>query len=241
MKILTLNTWMEKGPWQKRWEVTFDSIDCLQPDVIAFQEIFKPEWAKEVQTRTAYASLVHLPGSMKSGLCILSKFTVLSFEEFELKAQSLNSEPKRFLLHARLRSGVRDFSIFNTHLTWRLDEGDLRCRQVDEILEIIEKQKNENVIVCGDFNAADNTEELRKMITAGFKDTFKSVYPGSTKLTWDNTNPYAASSSVRLPDRRIDFIFARGFEDPISSDIVLDKPNENGVFASDHYGVLTEF
>ena len=41
MKILTLNTWQERGPWRERWEVTFKGFEIFRPDLAAFQEVFE--------------------------------------------------------------------------------------------------------------------------------------------------------------------------------------------------------
>ena len=49
MKILTLNTWQERGPWQLRWKVISQGIAEYQPDLIGFQEVFNPDWAQEVK------------------------------------------------------------------------------------------------------------------------------------------------------------------------------------------------
>lgn len=239
MKILTLNTWTEKGPWRERWEIIFEFIRQSQPDVVAFQEIFSREWAKKVKETLDYSSLAYPEESKTSGLAALAKFPLLECSSFKFAAQSQNTEPQRYLLFAQFKAERETVSLFNTHLTWRPDEGEIRKRQADEILNFIGGQAP--AIVCGDFNAAPETPEVRKMSEAGFMDTYESLNPGSKALTWDNRNPYAAGASVHLPDRRIDFVFARGFDRPESSEIVLEKPNENGVYASDHYGVLSEF
>lgn len=241
MKILTLNTWTEKGPWRKRWETIFKAAGEIRPDVIAFQEIFNAEWAGEIQRRTGYPSLVYLPESQISGLAVLSNYAVRKTECLEFKAQSAQKEPRRYLLSAEFELNGQTVLFCNTHLTWRLNESEIRYRQVDEILQVIKKNKTaEKAVICGDFNAAPDTPEVMKVTDAGFTDTFIAVNRGSEALTWDNQNPYAASASSRLPDRRIDFIFTREFGTPKASRIVLKKPNENGIFASDHYGVLTE-
>ena len=241
MKILTLNTWTEKGPWRERWKIILNAVRDFQPDIILFQEIFNREWAEEVRKITNYPSLVYLSESEISGLAVLAKFPVMGSGSFKLKTQSPSSEPRRFLLFTELQAADSGVTVFNTHLTWRLNEGEIRCAQVDEILQAIEEKSSKKVIVCGDFNSAPDTPELRKMTAAGFTDTYEVLNPGGNELTWDNRNPYAASASIDLPDRRIDFIFSRGFAAPKASKVVLNKPDQNGIFASDHYGILTVF
>ncbi len=242
MKILTLNTWTEKGPWRKRWEIIFKAVGEMKPDFIAFQEVFNPEWANIIQERTGYEERVYLPESKISGLMILANYPAARAEILKYKTQSSSMEPKRYLLAAEFDFQNQKILFCNTHLTWRVGESEIRAGQAGEILNFIEKNNSPQMaVICGDFNASADTLEIKRVAGAGFMDTFSALNPGSEALTWDNDNPYAASASSRLPDRRIDFIFARGFGTPKASRIVLKKANENGIFASDHYGVLTEF
>jgi hypothetical protein len=79
-------------------------------------------------------------------------------------------------------------------------------------------------------------------------DTFATARPGDPGLTWDNRNPNIIG--WKLPDRRIDYILLAGerrggrCEVPgvrvESAEIVLNRPDEAGGYASDHYGVLVE-
>ena len=34
MKVLTLNTWGDRGPWERRWEIIFEGIEKMKPDVV---------------------------------------------------------------------------------------------------------------------------------------------------------------------------------------------------------------
>lgn len=243
MKVLSLNTWQEKGPWRERWEITFKGLSEMQPDITGFQEVFNGDWAREVQKRTETRSLVYYPEP--SGLVLISKYRVIRSEIWTLKNQSPTEDYKRYLIFADFETPYGRLSFFNTHHSWKLPEGAIREAQVDEILPLIDARAGKEwTIVTGDFNASADTASIGKMLAAGFADTFASVNPGSKALTWDNRNPYAAGASVFLPDRRIDFIFSRNHERHArirNSEIVLNAPNEKGIYASDHYGVLTEF
>jgi endonuclease/exonuclease/phosphatase family metal-dependent hydrolase len=243
MKVLSLNTWQEKGPWRERWEITFRGLEEMKPDIAAFQEVFNKSWAEEVRKRTGSQSLVffHEP----SGLMLISRFRVIRSEIWTLKAKSPTEDYKRYLIFSDFETPSGRICFFNTHLSWKLDESATREAQVDEILPLIESRAGKEwTLITGDFNTAPDTPAIRKMLDAGFTDTYRKIHPGSTELTWDNRNPYAAGASVFLPDRRIDFVFSRNHERRAAvaaSEIVLKQPNERGVYASDHYGVLTTF
>jgi len=98
----------------------------------------------------------------------------------------------------------------------------------------------------GDLNGAANTppvvylREIRKWI-----DTFWTKNPGDLGLTWDYRNPYAEAEREKMAERRIDFIFiperTGPFKKILSSRLVFNVPSAEGVYPSDHFGVMTEF
>lgn len=245
MKILSLNTWQECGPWQKRWEVIFDEIERSAPDLVVFQEVFNVDWVREVQKRFAYKTLV-LSGE-HSGLIFLAHFELKNQATHVMKTKSPTETYLRYALFAEFEVGKRRLNVFNTHLSWQLDEGNVRERQVEELLAFIcEKSKGKENMVMGDFNAAPSSREIKKMIETGkFLDTFAHLYPGQAGLTWSNENDYARGASHPLPDRRIDYLFIQkdsGFlADLQSIELVMEKPTPEGIWASDHFGLLAAF
>ncbi len=242
MKILTLNTWQEKGPWRERWEIIFKGLKEYSPDVAAFQEVFNRDWAEEARTRAGYPVMVFFPEP--SGLVLFSKYPVTRSGCLTCRTQAPTENYKRYVVFAETETPQGPLTFFNTHLSWKIPESGTRQAQVGEILDFISLKAGDlPAVVTGDFNAAAQTPEIAKMTQAGFADIFAALNPGSGDLTWDNRNPYAAAASARLPDRRIDYIFTRRMEPgwtPVSCRVVLNQPNEKGVFPSDHYGVLLE-
>ena len=244
MKILTLNTWQERGPWRERWEVTFEGLSRFRPDLVSFQELFNPEWAREVQRRAGYAQM-HFSREV-SGLVIYTRYPVLSTGILQLTPSSLE-EYGRYALWAELEAQGGRLFVFNTHLSWQREDGPTRERQAEDLLDLAGKKAGHGeILLMGDLNASPDSPEI-KFLTAQdrFHDLFSEKHPEDKGLTWDNRNPYAASSEHKMPDRRIDYILARGegplLKDLISCDIVLNQPSAQGVWASDHYGILAEF
>ena len=108
-----------------------------------------------------------------------------------------------------------------------------------------EKAASSEAVALGDFNAAPETPEVKKMAVRGkFMDAFAAMHPKDPGLTWDNRNPYAAGGTV-MPDRRIDYIFSRNNAAVLgklkSCGIIFKEPDERGVYASDHFGLLAAF
>ena len=244
MKILTLNTWQERGDWQKRWEVTFDGLTKFRADIVGFQELFNGSWAAEVQKKTGFPNVLYKDESC--GLVLFSRFPVKAWG-VETLSQSPLEEYGRYVLWAELEVKKKKLFVFNTHFSWMLADTETRMKQAGEVLQLISQvAPNEETLVMGDLNATHHSPEISGFIHQGaFRDLYAQKHHLDSGFTWDNRNPYVASAEHKLPDRRIDFILTRGsgplLKDLVSCEIVFTKPNSKGFWASDHYGVLAEF
>lgn len=244
MKLLTLNTWQERGPWEERWSLIFEGLEKYDPDIVALQEVFNLEWAEKVKKKAGFPFLV--TGEEKSGLIFLSHFAVERSECLRMKTQSPTEPYARYALFAGIAAGNEKMSLFNTHLSWRTPETDIRQAQAEELLNYVsDKSGGEAVAVMGDFNAVPESPEVNMMIRqGGFEDAYASRHSDSG-WTWNNRNPYAASSSVKMPDRRIDYIFYRPGKKLLTkleaADLVFTEANPENVYPSDHFGILAVF
>ncbi len=245
MKILTLNTWQKRGPWQDRWRVTVQGVKQFKPDILAFQEVFDTEVAEWVKRETGYPYLVF--PTDRSGQMFLSRHPVLNSALLQMETQSPTEEYFRYVLYMLVEVGKEPVAFYNTHLSWRLEEGQVRERQVGELLRFIDDNSPDiETAVMGDFNAPPETSEIKSVFELGaFTDAYATARPGDRGITWDNENPYVREASVVLPDRRIDYLFFRHGSGSLkhlkSAELVFTRPDENGVYASDHYGLLVEF
>ena len=239
MKILTLNTWQERGPWKERWEIILKGLKEHAPDIVMLQEMFNREWAEEVRVCSGYEHLIF--SAEPGGQMILTRFPAEQTGCLTMKTKSPTEDYRRYALYAKLNAAGTSIHVFNTHLSWRLEETEIRKKQVQELVEFIRsKGRKGTAFVAGDFNAPPDTLEISKlMVDAGFMDLFSVMHPKDPGLTWNNVNPFTAGSSVKMPDRRIDYIFARGITVPKVKEVrlVYTQPIDN-LYASDHFGVL---
>ena len=138
--------------------------------------------------------------------------------------------------------------MFAVILDWRPHRSDLRREQVRQLAGFVrEADRGELTIICGDFNAGPDSDEIR-MVTGRTGETGVFWYdawelagegPG---ITWSNANPWAAPSL--MPDRRIDYVFSAwprpgGAGHPLRAELVGTEESD-GVVPSDHYGVVAE-
>ncbi|MBU9888494.1 MAG: endonuclease/exonuclease/phosphatase family protein [Candidatus Omnitrophica bacterium] len=245
MKILTLNTWQERGPWRERWELIFKGLREYGVDIVGFQEVFNMDWAAEVRKRSGYPYLA--VSGQHSGLIFLSKFKLVEQICHIMHTQSPTEDYLRYAFYVRVDAGKEPIALFNTHLSWRADEHDIRMKQTQELVAFVRSKAGDlSCAITGDFNTAPHTMPIGFLReTERWVDTFAEANPGKPGLTWDYRNPYALAEKEKMAERRIDYIFIRektgAFSKIRSSKVVFDQPSADGIFPSDHFGVLTEF
>ena len=246
MRILTLNTWQERGPWRDRWELIFRGLEKYRADIVGFQEVFNMDWAREIRERSGYPYLA--VSGEHSGLIFLSKFKPLEQECLVMKTKSPTEDYLRYVFFIKVDTGKGEMALFNTHLSWKADENEIRLRQTLE-LEVFAARKaagNLPMVLMGDLNAGPDTPSVTYLReTLAWCDTFEAKKPGDRGLTWNYRNTYAEAEREKMTERRIDYIFIREraglFKKILSSKVVFEKPSAEGIWPSDHFGVMTEF
>jgi endonuclease/exonuclease/phosphatase family metal-dependent hydrolase len=189
-------------------------------------------------------------GEAKFGNAILSRWPIVSTERRELPSTPETNE-FRVALKAEIEGPRGRLELYTTHLNWRFDQSDVRQLQVRALAEFVAASPARTYppIVCGDFNAEPNSDEIRMLTGRAavpvprlvFVDAWDAAGDGAG-LTWSNANPFAARDLE--PDRRIDYVFvgwpkARGAGHVVSACVEGIEPLD-GVYPSDHYAVVAE-
>ncbi|HMS15629.1 MAG TPA: beta-propeller fold lactonase family protein [Planctomycetota bacterium] len=159
------------------------------------------------------------------------KFEVLKHGQFWLGDDPDSREPQhdaalpRIAVWAEIRERVTQRSLFvmNTHF----DHQGRKAREASaaQLAKFVESQTLPTLIM-GDFNANERDVPHRVFLRAGFRDTFRVVYPVDREIdTFTNFER-------RLPLGKIDAIYFRG---PLQvSDAAIVSEQRNGRFPSDH-------
>ncbi len=259
IRIITLNLWQEQGPWQKRIELCIKRFAALSPDVICLQEVREVPKKIPNQAMTLAEALrmevtfepAQSWGGGEEGLAILSRFSMIEREAIELPSEK---SCRRICLAAQLAAPAGAFWVYTTHLAWRMTDGLCRERQVLALDQFVKAHPTEtSSILTGDFNAtpfADEMRFLRGLTTLEgkrtyYQDAFALCHPGMAGWTWTQENPYTKALDWLEQDRRLDYIWVtprtrKGAGAVKRSQLVLTKPDERGIYCSDHYGVLAE-
>lgn len=310
ISVLTINLWQDQGPWQERIAYLIDQLTRLKPDVIATQEtrhvkgpdyldtdrldidLGVPNQAETIAHALGYDYVFHPVVEHHGGtegLAIISRFPIEKSKVSVLPTEK-NRSP-RACLFARLSAGTKtSFNIYTTHLAYRLGDGLLREKQVVAISAFINDTRGEGyAILCGDFNADPDSDEIRYIggkatlmdakgtrkrfhlrdafaeiagrraeairlaAHSGGKASHRSSRPthaheshlSDTGYTWTSDNQYTALIPFVPKNRRLDYIFVSaeraGSDNAIvNCRTVLREPNDNGIYCSDHFGVLAD-
>ncbi|HEY6179490.1 MAG TPA: endonuclease/exonuclease/phosphatase family protein, partial [Kofleriaceae bacterium] len=173
----------------------------------------------------------------------------------------------RILLSAQLETAGGPIWVHTTHLHYRLDDGVAREHQVLAIDDAIRRcgrdRDSPPQILCGDFNATADSDEirfLRGLTTLGgrrthFQDAWLRLHrepgPGDGPvegITWSSENRFTRPLRSLDLDRRIDYVFVTtrkkdGRGTIHDCRVVLTEREglgEVAICASDHYGVCAD-
>jgi endonuclease/exonuclease/phosphatase family metal-dependent hydrolase len=262
LRALTLNIWNRQGPWERRKPLIQAGLRELAPDVAGLQEVLAFGGASQADELVAdlgwnvhYAPAWSIGGGLTYGNAILSRWPILERDVLPLPAPP--EHDTRSVAFAVLDAPCGRVPVFCTHLTFQLYLSEARCAQVRALADHVAARAPTDgfpPILLGDFNAEPESDEMRflrgltplggrSVFFADCWDLTTAREPGAGRgFTYDRRNTYALRS--REASRRIDYVYVRGPDralrgEPLSCRVVLDQPVD-GVWPSDHFGVLAE-
>jgi endonuclease/exonuclease/phosphatase family metal-dependent hydrolase len=251
---------------EARLEFTAERLAAERPDVVFLQEAsVTPRHGNTAATLAdrlgmahVYAranpaplwSIVGIGGRLvadlafEEGPAVLSRLPIVEHRVHRLSS-ALSLHERRIALEAVLDGPLGRFSAFSVHLTAGSAAG--RRREIAALVRAVEASPHAHpVIVGGDFNAEEHSHEIRWLTEiAGWLDSFRHLNPGAAGHTWGQ----ALAAATATAGSRIDFLFsapeASEHWEPYHSRLILDRSfpesRDAVLWASDHYGVLTDF
>lgn len=238
LSLVTLNLYHDKAQWPKRLPMIVAELKRLQPDAIALQEVLQHETLPN-QARTIAAALGYryvfvstdpVDQARRYGNAILTRHPILA--QHWKKLEPLDDS--RTALHLRVAIDGRIVNLYDTHLHWTDEGGNIRRQQVAGLLEFVAATSgNAPSIVMGDFNAETTAPELQGL-SARFAEAYAALH------SQERTDPKTRSTLnlVYFAPRHIDQVFLqRDAFEPIQARIILNQVGPEGVWPSDHYGV----
>ena len=235
LDVLTANLWGLPWPLARdrhtRKRRFLDHLRASAYDVIGIQELWWP-WRRAFQLESLL-----LPESRRdSGLALAATLTVTAPPRVHHFAGGTGIDRLKrkgvMTAHVRLDGGT-ELAVHVTHLQAGPAKGEVRARQVDELLELVADDSTP-AVVMGDFNfhagdAAD-ARACARLEQAGFEDAVPETAASSS--TYVSSNPYVRR---RRCAERFDRVFlksARGTKLVAAAARVLD---DIGSPFSDHF------
>lgn len=268
LRVATQNLWGIREPLERRLKLAEVQLHKLDLDVLCLQEV-RPlpdgkgrttahllaeslgmQCVYEVAMRWTGRDLEPGGSAGEEGLAILSRHAVAEHRVTRLPGTS--ALQSRILLSACLETNVGETWSHCTHLNYGLADGLRREEQVlaiDATVAAIETDRPH--ILCGDFNATPDSDEmrfLRGLATLDgrrthYQDAWLRHHPEEGGSTWcTERGPQRARRSMDV-DRRLDYIYVStrkkdGRGTILESDVVLGARDDDGTCASDHLGVF---
>jgi endonuclease/exonuclease/phosphatase family metal-dependent hydrolase len=277
LRVVTINFWGTEAPLDRRLALAARQLHAIDPDVVCMQEV-KPHDGRTTAHALADKLGMHAhyaPASSwragehgyatagEEGLAILTKAPLV--EQRALVLPEARPADTRILLSGRVATAGGPIWVHVTHLHYRLDDGVAREQQVVAIDAAIRACGRDNTdapqILCGDFNATPDSDELRFMrgltTLAGKRTHFQDAWlrlhrepePGEGPahgITWSSENRLTRPLRSLDLDRRIDFVLVTtrkkdGRGTIHACNVVLtERDGDDDICASDHYGVFAE-
>jgi endonuclease/exonuclease/phosphatase family metal-dependent hydrolase len=262
VRFVTLNLWGDNGPHERRLDLVSDELGALDVDVLALQEVreLPGRIANQAETLArrlgyshAFAPATEWGGGVE-GLAFVARFPIA--ETASARLPHATDTEGRIVLSARLDTPSGGLWIHTAHLSYRLVEGK---RREDQILaldaEVTARAPATELpqVLLGDFNTGPEADEirwLRGLCTLGgrrvyYQDAWLAAHPDEPGITWARDNPFRARMAWLPADRRIDYIFVTparrdGRGTVRDARLAFDRPDADGVFPSDHFGVMTD-
>lgn len=239
LKVVTLNLYHDKDEWPKRRVQIVEELKRLRPDAIALQEVLQDEgltnqaeWlAAQLGYQWHFVSTDPAGQPRRYGNALLTRHPTLRRGQKFLQPLD-DSRSTAFL---RIDLDGRPLNLYATHLHWTDQGGAIRARQIADLMQYI-AATSDNIpsLVAGDFNSTADSPELAAL-REGFVDTYGNRHPRAEATS---------SSTLNLKyfaPKRIDHVFfQRDAFTPVGATILFHQPDAQGVWASDHFGMLAE-
>jgi endonuclease/exonuclease/phosphatase family metal-dependent hydrolase len=269
LRVMTLNVWNTQGD-PRRMELINSELRRLEPDLLSLQEVIRYEERDQLEELVAgtglHATHQHdhfgrtLPFGERFGGCALAtRWPHEVVDVLDLRMADSLDAPWATLAASVELPGEGELLFIAATASWRLAAEAPRERQVQTITDLdARNRKALPTIIAGDFNATPDAASIRYLTgrqslggrSVQYHDAWEVAGEGAG-WTWDVDNPNAATeidAIVRQPNhrRRIDYVFVGGWDahpdaraSVESARLVLDEPAD-GVWLSDHYGVLAD-
>ncbi len=219
MRVVTWNVWGRYGSdWETRQAGLEATLAAVGPDVICLVESWRHGESSQPGRIAARLGLPyhHFVGDWVqedwlSGFGLVCRWPMSEPRHSALRSEDDDGAGQ--VVHVAIDGERGPIQLFAVMLDYPLDASALRQGQVRQLVQFVQEvaSRREPVIVCGDFNAGPDSDEIRMLTgraaTASpgmvFYDSWEVAGDGSAGHTWSNSNPLAAVGLYPEPPLRL--------------------------------------
>ena len=251
MKCMTFNIWNYTRPWPARRQAIAALIQAHSPDVVAVQET-RHDWrfergkgqGEQLADLTGYHATsriaqVYVPiFRVDEGLTILTRRPPARVMERRLTMHPAEREDEnqRLCLGVTIEDENGPLDVYDSHFSLSAQARETNALEVAGFVQ--ELSGDRPAVLMGDLNALPHTRPIRFLCgeaeidgaTGDFVDLWTLAHPqdpGFTYASWE-------------PTHRIDYVLGRNLPRGVTSAMVVGGEAVNGVYPSDHLGVVVE-
>jgi endonuclease/exonuclease/phosphatase family metal-dependent hydrolase len=259
LRVITANVFAHHANWPDRLGVLRCAFRELDPDIVCLQEIVLDEGTDQASDILGPDyDIIHSDSrsEARDGISIASRWPITGSDELELKPVSNRTAAfncTTLIATTEAPAPFGNVAIANHFPDYQPDHEYERERQTAIAAGALRRYAatNDHVLLMGDLDAEVDSDSLRflsgKRSHAGtsvcYVNAFDAVHPGKPGHTFTPDNPLCPR---HWPFRRIDHIFIRCGPNGqptlgiVDCTVILDQPVD-GVWPSDHFGVMADF
>jgi endonuclease/exonuclease/phosphatase family metal-dependent hydrolase len=259
LRMLTWNVLAPANPdWDRRSRLIAEAVRALDPDIAAFQEI--PVTDDCAFVRSMLVADVHVavhPGSEAEGVgaVLACRWPWRRARHVDLAVtERAVGLPWLGAVVAEVETPAGDLTVVHHKPSWQFPLEAERLAQAVRVTEALAgRTARTGAVLLGDLDATPDSASLRCLRgrdavdgrSVSFQDAWETVHGDDPGHTMSRENPLVRAGEVAtMPSRRIDYVLVSGTEHGPAWQVescrrVLDRPVD-GVWASDHAGVLAE-
>jgi endonuclease/exonuclease/phosphatase family metal-dependent hydrolase len=262
VRVMTINVLSpEHADWERRRAVLRSGLETLHPDVVALQETATVNGDEQLHDLLGpdYRVVWHSARSADGvGAALASRWPIGAVAEVSLHVTSRVDLPWAAAVLAEVALPEPFGTTLFVHHKPTYEVGYARERELQAVAcaRQVEKQvagRDIPVVLLGDFDDGPESSSVRfwtgrqslEGISVAYRDAWAAVHPTDPGHTFTPADPLVSAGEMSLElGRRIDYVLVRcGIHGPpleiADCRRVFEQPVD-GVWASDHFGVLAD-
>jgi len=217
LTVLSHNTGQNLPGYENRYRLIAD----VDADIVLLQEIteeFIQNYGQKLTAKYPYMAIGpgQEDGNQTVGMGILSKYPIIDMSDFKLVEDGLVFQQRAVIDYKGSNIAVynihttfpwlylRESNAFN-HIRIPIYDDVVRRSEINKLYTLI-KNEQMPVLLGGDFNFGDQSDDYRKLQKAGLVDVYRDIGYGFG-FTWPVNRTPSVNIKSAIPFIRVDYIF----------------------------------